>query len=94
MRNKIFSQTTLWLVIFGLLNQFASGRWTVAAATWVATIFGLHYLHVHPQRRKYIYFYLVLWITLSISWYGATPIFGPAHFIFMAFNALFGVIPF
>lgn len=94
MRNKLFSRTTLWLVIFGLLNLFASGHWTVAAATWVGTIFGLHYLHVHPQRRKYIYFYLVLWITVSIPWYGATPIFGPAHFIFMAFNALFGVIPF
>jgi len=94
MRNKLFSLTTLWLVIFGLLNLFASGRWTVAATTWVATIFALRYLYVHPQRRKYIYFYLVLWITLSISWYGATPIFGPAHFIFMAVNALFGAIPF
>ena len=94
MSKKLFSPTTLWLVIFGLLNLFSSGHWTVAAATWVASIFGLHYLHTHPQRRRYFYFYLVLWITLAIPWYGATPIFGPAHFIFMAVNALFGALPF
>ncbi|MCP4359360.1 MAG: hypothetical protein GY796_15205 [Chloroflexi bacterium] len=94
MNKKMFSLTTLWLVLFGLLNLFASGHWTVAAATWVASIFGLRYLTVNTQRRKYFYFYLVLWITIAIPWYGGTPIFGPAHFIFMAVNALFGVIPF
>ena len=84
MHKKIFNLTNLWLVIFGLLNLFASGRWTVAAAAWLASIFGLRYLHTYPKRRKYLYFYLVLWLTLAIPWYGATPIFGPAHFIFMA----------
>ena len=94
MNKKLFSQTTLLLVIFGLLNLFASGRWTVAAATWVAPIFALRYLYVHPQRRKFLFFYLVFWLTLSVPWYGATPIFGPAHFIFMAVMALFGAVPF
>lgn len=94
MNKKLFSLTTLWLVIFGLLNLFASGRWTVAAATWVATIFALRYLYVHPQRRKFLFLYLVFWLTLSVAWYGATPIFGPAHFIFMAVNALIGMVPF
>ena len=94
MNKKIFSQTTLWLVIFGLLNLFASGRWTVALVTWVAPVFGLRYLHTYPKRRKYLFFYLVLWLTLAISWYGATPDSGPFHFVFMAVNALAGVIPF
>ena len=94
MNKKTFSLTTMWLVIFGLLNLFASGRWTVAAAAWLAPLFGLRYLHTYPKRRKYLFFYLVLWLTLAVSWYGATPIFGPAHFIFMAVNALIGVIPF
>ncbi len=84
----------MWLFIFGLFNLFASGRWTVAVAAWVASAFALRYLYVHPQRRKFLNVYLVLWLTLSVAWYGATPIWGAAHFIFMAVNALIGMIPF
>jgi apolipoprotein N-acyltransferase len=94
MNKKIFSLTTLWLVIFGLINLISSGRWTVALAAWAAPIFGMRYLHTYPKRRKYLFFYLVLWLTLAIPWYGATPVFGPAHFVFMAVAALVGVIPF
>lgn len=94
MLKKLFSMTTLWLLIFGLLNLFASGRWTLAAAAWLAPVFALRYLYVHQHRRKFFYYYLVYWITLSIPWYGATPVFGPAHFVFMAVNALIGSIPF
>lgn len=93
MKQKLFSTTTLWLLIFGLLNLFVSGRWTVAVAAWVAPIFALRYLYVHPQRRKFFYYFLVFWITLSIPWYGATPFFGPAHFIFMIVTALIGSVP-
>lgn len=94
MNKKLFSTTTLWLLIFGLLNLFASGHWTIAVATWVAPIFALHYLTVSQERRKFFRFFLVYWITLSIPWYGGTPIFGPAHFIFMAVNTLIAVIPY
>ena len=93
MSKKLFSSTTLLLLIFGLLNLFVSGRWTLAAATWVAPVFALRYLYVHPQRRKFVFYYLVFWITLSIPWYGATPFFGPAHFIFMVVTALIGSVP-
>lgn len=94
MSKRTVSEATLLLVIFGLLNVFASGHWTVAAATWIAPVFALRYLYVSQERRKFLRFYLVYWITLAIPWYGATPIFGPAHFIFMAVNALIAVIPY
>ena len=94
MNKKKFSEATLLLVIFGLFNLFASGHWTVAAATWVAPIFALRYLTVSRERRKFFRFFLVYWITLSIPWYGGTPIFGAAHFIFMAVNTLIAVIPY
>lgn len=94
MSKRRFSEATLLLVIFGLLNLFASGHWTVAVATWIAPVFALRYLYVSQERRKFLRFYLVYWITLAIPWYGATPIFGPAHFIFMAVNALIAVIPY
>ncbi|MCA9954355.1 MAG: hypothetical protein KC434_06520 [Anaerolineales bacterium] len=94
MNKQKFSEATLLLIIFGLFNLFASGHWTVAVAAWIAPIFALRYLTVSQQRRKFARFFLVYWITLAIPWYGGTPIFGPAHFIFMAVAALIGVIPF
>ena len=94
MNRKLFSQSNLWLLIFGLINLFASGRWTVALAAWFAPVFGIRYLHTYPKRRKYIFFYLVLWLTLAISWYGATVDTGQLHFVFMAVNALMASIPY
>ncbi|MFL7838659.1 MAG: nitrilase-related carbon-nitrogen hydrolase [Candidatus Promineifilaceae bacterium] len=94
MNKKLFSQTNLWLLIFGLLNLVTSGRWTIALATWFAPIFGLRYLRTYSKRRKYFFFYLVLWLTLAIGWYGATPNTGPFHFVFMAVNALVASIPY
>ncbi|WP_420641340.1 nitrilase-related carbon-nitrogen hydrolase [Candidatus Leptofilum sp.] len=93
MKQKLFSTTTLLLLVFGLLNLFVSGRWTLAVAAWIAPVFALRYLYVHPQRRKFFFYFLVFWITLSIPWYGATPFFGPAHFIFMIITALIGSVP-
>ena len=84
----------LWLALAGILNLFAGGRWTLAPAAWLAPVFGLLFLHSHPKRIRVLYFYLVYWITLAIPWYGATPLWGPAHFIFMAVNALVAVLPF
>jgi apolipoprotein N-acyltransferase len=84
----------LWLALAGILNLFASGKWTFAPAAWLAPVFALIFLHTHPKPIRFLFFYLVYWITLAIPWYGATPIWGPAHFIFMAVNALVGAIPF
>ncbi|MCB0017003.1 MAG: hypothetical protein KDE09_04380 [Anaerolineales bacterium] len=91
---NLFSTATVLLLVFGFLNLFASGRFTIAAATWVAPIFALRYLHLQTARRKFFTFFLVFWLTLSIAWYGATPVFGPAHFIFMLVMAGVGSIPF
>ncbi len=86
--------TYLWLTLFGITNLFASGKWTLAPAAWLTTVFALLFLYTHPKKKRFLLFYLVLWITLSIPWYGATPIWGFAHFIFMAVNALIGVLPY
>jgi len=97
MQPKSFKSTRwayLWLALAGVLNLFASGKWTFAPAAWLAPVFALLFLYTHPKRIRFLYFYLVHWITLSVSWYGATPIWGPAHFIFMAVMALIGALPF
>jgi apolipoprotein N-acyltransferase len=94
MKKQSLTMTIIWLAIFGLLNLFSSGRWTMAVAAWVAPIFALRFLHTHKGRRTFRMFFLVNWVTLSIAWYGATPVWGAAHFIFMGVNALIGSLPF
>lgn len=91
------SRSLLWLLLVGALNLVASGRWTVAAATWLAPVFALRYLDAAPRGRRawraFALLYLVTWLTLTVAWYNATPMFGLAHVIFMAVNALVGLLP-
>lgn len=89
-------QPYLWLGLFGLLTLLAAGQFSWTAAAWIAPIFGLRFLQTAEGnwRRRSWHFYLALWIALSAAWYGATPIWGAAHFIFMAVMALFSVMPY
>lgn len=88
-------QVYLWLILFALLSLFSTGRLSWAAA-WLAPLFGLRFWQTFegPAKRRAWHFYLALWAALSVAWYGATPIWGPAHFIFMAVNAAFGILPY
>jgi apolipoprotein N-acyltransferase len=89
-------QLYLWLILFALLSLFSTGRlsWTVAA--WLGPIFGLRFLQTFdgPAKTRAWHFFLALWAALSVAWYGATPIWGLAHFIFMGFNAAVGMVPY
>lgn len=92
MNKKNFS--LLWLLLYTVLTLFSTGQWSSATAAWIAPIFGLHFLYTYSGRRPFLWFYLASWVALSIAWYGATPMWGIAHFVFMAFNALIGLLPF
>jgi apolipoprotein N-acyltransferase len=89
-------QVYLWLILFALLSLFSTGRLSWTAAAWLAPIFGLRFLQTFagPAKRRAWHFFLALWAALSVAWYGATPIWGLAHFIFMGFNAVVGIVPY
>jgi apolipoprotein N-acyltransferase len=89
-------QAYLWLIIFALLSLLSTGRLSWTAAAWLAPIFGLRFWQTFDGRAKTRawHFFLALWLALSVVWYGATPIWGPAHFIFMGFNAAVGILPY
>lgn len=89
-------QATLWLLLFALLSLLSSGRLSWTAAAWIAPIFGLRFLQTvdSPAKTRAWHFFLALWAALSVAWYGATPIWGLAHFIFMGFNAAVGIVPY
>jgi apolipoprotein N-acyltransferase len=89
-------QPYLWLGLFALLILLASGRFSWTGAAWMAPIFGLRFLQTAQGnwRRRSWHIYLALWLPLSVAWYGATPIWGAAHFIFMGVMALFSILPY
>lgn len=87
----------IWLLLAAVLTLLASGRWTLAPAAWIAPVFALRYLDIlQGQKRAWrgvLLLYGALWLALSVAWYGATPMFGAAHFVFMAVNAFVGLLP-
>lgn len=74
----------------------SSGRLSLAAPAWFVPFLGLRYMQTNPNplKTRLLRLALVAWIALSATWYGATPLWGPAHFVFMALNAAFTVLPF
>ncbi len=81
---------------FGVLVALSTGRYSYALPLWFAPFFALRFLdtaETSPRTRLKL-IYLCMWIALSVSWFGATPIWGVAHFVFMAVNALFSVMPY
>ena len=89
-------QAYLWLILFALISLLSAGRLSWTAAAWLAPIFGLRFWQTFdgPAKTRAWRFFLALWATLSVAWYGATPMWGPAHFIFMGFNAAVGIVPY
>ena len=79
-----------------LAVALSSGRLSFALPAWFVPFLGLRYLQTNPNPVKTRLFRLaaVTWVALSASWYGATPLWGVPHFVFMALNAAFTVLPF
>lgn len=84
------------IVVYGVLVAFSTGRYSYALPLWLAPFFALQFLDCDnvSSRKRLKMVYLGTWAALSVSWYGATPIWGVAHFVFMAVNALFSLVPY
>ncbi|MEM7113219.1 MAG: nitrilase-related carbon-nitrogen hydrolase [Chloroflexota bacterium] len=93
-KTSLTLETGLILIGLAALNFFVSGRYVFWVAAWIAPVLALRLLHSHGVKRG---LWLVFWgtyVTTSIAWYGATPIWGLAHFIFMLVNIGIGLLPF
>ncbi len=92
----VFLTRCRWLLLFVIICILGTGRFSLAPASLVAPVFALRFWETYPEvgRKTIWHFYLALWLALSLGWYGATPIWGPAHFIFMGVNAFFSLIPY
>ncbi|MCH8530207.1 MAG: hypothetical protein LAT65_05080 [Saccharospirillum sp.] len=89
----MIARNAAYLLLYGLATLLSTGRFSLAIAAWLAPIMGLLFLYSNHQKAsvRLRWLFLASWVALSIAWYGATPIWGLAHLVFMAFNAAVGV---
>lgn len=87
------ARNAAFLLLYGLTSLLSTGRFSMAVMAWLAPILALLFLYSNERRPsvRLRWLFLINWIALSIAWYGATPIWGLAHLVFMAFNAAVGI---
>jgi len=64
----------LWLAIGGLLSIFTSGRWSIAAAGWLAPLVLLHYAHAVPIWPGLLWLWLAAALALGIANWRVIPV--------------------
>ncbi len=91
-----WDRSLVWLMLCGAAIALSSGRISLAAPAWLVPFFALRFIRTNPDllRKRLTRLFLVFWVALSATWYGATPLWGLPHFIFMAVNAAFTVLPY
>ena len=95
-RPRTWDQSLVWLALCAAAVALSSGRISLAAPAWLVPFFALRYIRASPQslRKRFTRLFLVFWVALSATWFGATPLWGLPHFIFMAVNAVFTLVPY
>jgi len=68
------SNPYIWLFIGGLLSIFCSGRWTIAAAGWLAPLVLLHYAHAVPVWPALLWLWLAAALALGIANWRVIPV--------------------
>ncbi len=71
----------LWLAIAGILAFFGNGRWLVPAATWLAPVFMLRFVHSQEPRRGLAVGALVTAAIYVAAWQGMTLLSGLLYVI-------------
>lgn len=84
----------LWLALTALLGLFTTGKWTIAAAVWLASVFALRFLRGQKVGRGYMLIFVASYLPATFAWYGLAPFPMPIYPFFMAINILFGTLPY
>ena len=87
-------QLIVALLVFALLNLFATGRWVIGPLVWLMPAVGLYIIHRTSTKRGFFLLYLAAYIPMSIAWYGAAAFPMPIYPFFMLINAFIAVLPF
>lgn len=82
------------LVIIAVLNLMSFNSLLGALGGWLTAAATILFWHNTRFWRGFGILFLVSWLSISIAWIGATPMFGAAHYVFMAVNTAIGFVPF
>ena len=82
------------LAVGTILGFFMSGRWTIAAAAWLAPVFLLYFTRRQRPWFGYLVVALISFVAVSVSWYGMQPLPLPAYLAMMLVGAATGSLPY
>ncbi|MFO1349634.1 MAG: nitrilase-related carbon-nitrogen hydrolase [Gammaproteobacteria bacterium] len=83
-----------WLLLGGVLQVFGFGKWIVPLAAWLAPVFLLHCARGAQPSNGFLWFWLSLFIALSVGNRDVIPLPGPAFFGVVAAMAITMTLPF
>ncbi|MFW5786582.1 MAG: nitrilase-related carbon-nitrogen hydrolase [bacterium] len=94
--SRTWHGSLVWLMLSGAAVALSSGRISLALPAWLVPFFALRFIQTSPYllRKRLTRLFLIFWVALSATWYGATPLWGLPHFVFMAVNAGFTLLPY
>lgn len=64
----------LWFAAAAALSLFVTGRWTVAAAVWLAPVFAIRFMRTQKAWKGFLLLALASSVTAVISWRGLMPL--------------------
>lgn len=83
-----------WLVVGALLSVFGNGRWTIAAAAWLAPVFLLHFAGLLGPVQGMVWLWLALFVAAYVAYRGLIPAPALATVAIAAAIALASLLPF
>ncbi len=83
-----------WLLLSIAVGLFSTGRWTIAAAAWLAPLFLLRFTRLQRPLPGYLLAALSGYLVLVITWWGLQPLPLPIFLGMFAVTAPIGALPY
>lgn len=83
-----------WLLLSVVVGLFSTGRWTVAAAAWLAPLFLLRFTRLLHPLPGYLLATASSFLVLTTTWWGLQPLPLPVFLGMFAVTAPIGALPY
>jgi apolipoprotein N-acyltransferase len=84
----------LWLIVAVVFSLFATGRWVIPLAAWLAPIFLLRFVRTQQAVRGILLASLVNVVAVAFAFQGAIPIPGLLYYLFALGVGLYATLPY
>ena len=90
----LYDNAWFWLLLSVAVGLFSTGRWTVAAAAWLAPLFLLRFTRLQRPLPGYLLATLSGFLILITTWWGLQPLPLPVFLGMFAVTAPIGALPY